>query len=114
PIVVEDATGVVTLRAAVSCTGGDAVEANWAGNITLDLPVAIEDGTFLSVTGEGDLAEVNGDSSLANGTRLFKVSPGGGLALTRLKLSGGAATDGGAIYSSSRNLTLDNCTFESN
>lgn len=90
------------------------MEANWAGNISLDLTIAIADGTLLSVTGEGDLAEVKGDSSLVNGTRLFEVSPGGGLALTRLQLSGSSSTDGGAIYSSSGNLTLVNCTCEGN
>lgn len=115
PVRVEDATGVDALRAAIlSCTGG-AVEATWAGNITLFEPIVVAEGTFLSVTGEDHLAEAHGDSLQTNGTRLFEVSEGGGLALTGLKLSGGTAAEGGgAIYSSSANLTLDNCTFEGN
>ncbi|CAN0136527.1 unnamed protein product, partial [Laminaria digitata] len=66
---------------------------------------------FLSVTGEGDLAEVHGGGSH---TRLFQVSRGGSLTLTRLKLSGASAAVGGAILSESADLTLDNCTFEGN
>lgn len=116
PIRVEDATGVDALRAAVSCTAGGAVEADWVGNITLLEPIAVAEGTYLYVTGEGDLAETHDDSFQTNGTRLFEVSQGGGLTLTRLKLSGGTAAEGsgGAIYASSANLTLDNCTFETN
>ncbi|CAN0448733.1 unnamed protein product, partial [Scytosiphon promiscuus] len=47
-------------------------------------------------------------------TRLFQVSPGGSLTLTRIKLSGGSAEGGGAIYSEAATLTLDNCTFDGN
>ncbi|CAN0424258.1 unnamed protein product, partial [Laminaria digitata] len=51
----------------------------------------------------------------ANGTRLLEVSEGSSLTLTRLKLSGGTAVKGGgAVYSQSANLTLDNCTFQGN
>ncbi|CAN0373701.1 unnamed protein product, partial [Laminaria digitata] len=57
------------------------------------------------------LAEVHAGSSQ---TRLFEVYPGGSLTLTRLKLSGGSAEGGGAIYSQSANLTLDNCVFIGN
>ncbi|CAN0353513.1 unnamed protein product, partial [Laminaria digitata] len=49
-----------------------------------------------------------------NGTRLFEVFQGGGLTLTRLKLSRGSAEGGGAIYSHSANVTLDNCIVEGN
>ncbi|CAN0513056.1 unnamed protein product, partial [Scytosiphon promiscuus] len=68
----------------------------------------------LTLTGGDDLAQVHGDGSQTNGTRLFEVSQGGGLTLTRLKLSGGSAEDGGAIYSRSANLTLDTCVVEGN
>ncbi|CAM9615199.1 unnamed protein product, partial [Laminaria digitata] len=49
-----------------------------------------------------------------NGTRLFEVSQGGGLTLSRLKLSGGSATGGGAIYSRSASIALYNCVFDGN
>ncbi|CAN0262602.1 unnamed protein product, partial [Laminaria digitata] len=49
-----------------------------------------------------------------NGTRLFELSEGGGLTLSRLKLTGGSAGSGGAIFSRSASVTLDNCTFEGN
>ena len=114
PIRVQNATGLADLQAAASCAGGGEVEADWAGNITLNSPIEVAEGTFLSVTGEDFLAEVHGDSLLANGTRLFDVSAGGGLTLTQLRLSGGKATDGGAISSVSASLTLDNCTFQGN
>lgn len=98
PIRIGNATQLDTLRAAVSCTDGGAVEVDWAGFITLDAPIAVADGTFLSVTGEDNLAAVYGNNSSPSGTRLFVVSPGGGLTLTRLKLSGGAGAEGGAIH----------------
>ena len=114
PLRVEDATGVGILRAAVNCTGGGKVEAEWAGRVTVDVAIAIAEGTFLSVTGEDDLAEAHAEGAQTNGTRLFEVAQGGGLSLTRLKLSGASAEDGGAIHAFSANLTLDNCTFDGN
>ncbi|CAN0444305.1 unnamed protein product, partial [Laminaria digitata] len=55
-------------------------------------------------------AEVHG----GNQTRLFEVFPGGGLTLTGLKLSGGSAGEGGAVYSHYANLTFDRCNFDGN
>lgn len=110
---VENATGVGTLRAALNCTdSGGKVEASWVGRIPVDAPIVVSEGTFLSVTGEegGVLAEVHG----GNRTRLFEVFPGGGLTVTGLKLSGGSAGDGGAVYSHYANLVFDSCIFESN
>lgn len=114
PIRVDNTTELGTLRAAVNCTDGGTVEVDWAGIVTLDSPISIADGTFLSVTGEDDLAEVHGDDAQVNGTRLFEASPGGGLILTQMKVSGGTAGEGGAIYSVSAMLTLDNCVFDGN
>lgn len=114
PLRVENETLLDTLRTAVSCTDGGAIEVSWAGFVTLDAPITIADGTFLSVTGEDDQAEMHGDDSSPDGTRLFVVSPGGGLTLTRLKLSGGAAAEGGAIHLSSAFLTLDSCVLDGN
>ena len=114
PVRVRNATGVGILRAAVNCTGGGEVNAEWAGRVAVDVPITIAEGTFLSVTGEDDLAEAHADGSQTNGTRLFEVSDGGALALSRIKLSGGSAGDGGAIHSRAATLTLDNCTFDGN
>ncbi|CAN0558195.1 unnamed protein product, partial [Laminaria digitata] len=99
------------LRAAVNCTGGGEVKADWVGRVSVSAPIVVAEGTFLSVTGEGDLAEVHAGGSH---TRLFEVSPSAILTLTRLKLLGGSAVGGGAIFSESADLTLDNCTFEGN
>lgn len=110
---VENANGVDTLRAALNCTErGGKVEASWVGRIPVDAPIVVSEGAFLSVTGEegGALAEVHG----GNRTRLFEVSRGGGLTVTGLKLSGGSAGDGGAVYSHYANLVFDSCIFESN
>ena len=114
PIRVDNGTELGTLRAAVNCTDGGTVEVDLAGVVTLDFPISIANGTFLSMTGEDDLAEVHGGDSQINGTRLFEVHPGGGLTLTQIKVSGGTAVEGGAIFSSSATLTLVNCTFDGN
>ena len=114
PIRVDNTTELGTLRAAVNCTDGGGVEVDWAGVITLDSPISIADGTFLSITGEDDLAEVHGDDAQMNGTRLFEASPGGGLILTQMKVSGGTAGEGGAIYSYFATLILDSCVFYDN
>ncbi|CAM9376759.1 unnamed protein product, partial [Laminaria digitata] len=110
PLRVEDATGVDTLRAAANCTGGGSLKADWAGPITLDTPISIASGMFLSITGKDTLAEVRGGSQ----TRMFEVSRGGGLILTQLKLSGGTAGSGGAIYSDAAALVLESCIFHGN
>ena len=115
PIRVVNATGVSALRAALACTaGGSDVQADWAGRVSVGAPIVISEGVFLSVTGEDSLAEVHAASSQANRTRLFEVAQGGGLTLTQLKLSGGSADGGGAVYSRSATPTLDNCVFDSN
>ena len=114
PIQVDSTTTLGTLRAAVNCSDGGTVEVTWSGAVTLDSPISIADGTVLSVTGEDDLAEVLADTSVINGTRLFEVSPGAGLTLSQLKVSGGTAAEGGAIFSSSGFVTLDSCVLEGN
>lgn len=110
PIQVQNLSGVSELRAAVNCSDGGQLDAVWAGVVTLDAPISIGPGTFLSITGEDRLAEAQGGLA----TRMFNVFPGGGLALTQLKLSAGTAPIGGAIWSSTATLTLDGCTFEGN
>ena len=114
PIRVEDATGVATLQAALNCAGSGEVEAEWAGYVPVGTPIEVGEGTYLSVTGADDAAEVHGVTSQSNRTRLFEVSRGGGLTLTRLKLSGGSAGTGGAVHSLDANLTLENCVFDGN
>ncbi len=107
---VENLAGATALDAAVNCAGGGNVEAVWAGAVTLGSQISVGAGTFLSITGEDELAEVRGGGL----TRLFDVSPSGGLSLTQLKLSGGSAASGGAIYSSGAAVTLDGCVFDGN
>ena len=113
PIRVENGTGVDILRAAVKCNGS-AVRVNWVGRVIVGVPIAISVGTSLSVTGDDVQAEVHGSASRTVGTRLFEVSPGGSLTLSRLKITGGFAEGGGAVYSQYANLTLDNCIFDGN
>ncbi|CAM9644386.1 unnamed protein product [Ectocarpus sp. 13 AM-2016] len=110
PLRVESSAGAVVLGDAVNCTGGGAMEAVLAGAITLDTPISVGSGTFLSITGENDTAGVQGGGQI----RMFGVSPAGGLTLTDLKLSGGSAASGGAIRSSMAAVTLNNCVFDDN
>ena len=49
PIRVENETGVDLLRAAANCTDGGSLQADWAGAITLDTPISIAPGMFLSL-----------------------------------------------------------------
>lgn len=106
---VESLTGVGALvDALTNCTG--TVQAVWSGAVTLTETISIGSDAFLSITGEDDLAEVRGGSQV----RLFQVSDSGGLALTRLRLSGGSATSGGAVFASAANTTIDGCVFEDN
>ena len=104
---VEDSAGVADLTEALNCNG--TVKAVWVGAIPLDATIRVESGTSLSIEGEDDLAEVQGSE-----VRLFQVS-GGGLALTKLKLTGGVAESGGAILASSAvNVSIVDCVFEGN
>ena len=110
PVRVETTADAVTLNGLVDCADGGEVEAIWAGAVTLDAPISIGSGTFLSITGEDPAAVVLGGSQV----RLFDVSPSGGLALADLTLSGGSADNGGAIYAASATVTLDGCVFDGN
>lgn len=110
PIVVQNSTGVARLNASVNCTNGSEVVAVWVGNVMLDGPISIGEGTFLYITGEDESAEVLGDSQ----THLFDVQANSGLSLTKLKLSGGRGTNGGAIRADTANVTIKNCTFYGN
>eukprot|EP00752_Nemacystus_decipiens_P008148 g7287.t1 len=110
PLRVENLAGATALNTAVNCADGGEVEAIWAGVVALDAPISIGSGTFLSVTGEDALAEAAGGAQV----RLFTVSSAGGLSLTNLRLSGGAAVSGGAVHATSATVTLDGCVFEGN
>ncbi|CAN0033660.1 unnamed protein product [Ectocarpus fasciculatus] len=107
---IETAAEAVALGAAVNCAGGGAVEAVWAGAVTLTAPITVGTGTFLSITGEDDSAEVLGGGQ----TQMFYVSSSAGLTLTDLRLSGGSAASGGAVYASVASVTLNSCVFDGN
>ena len=107
---VDDATGLGILKAAVNCSDGGNVVAVWSGDVTLESPVLVESGTFLTVLGLG------GGGAVARGhsqNRLFEVSPGAELTLRKLKLVDGSAHQGGAICSNG-SLTLHTCEFVGN
>ena len=107
---VVDATGLEKLKAAVNCSGGGDVLVVWSGDVTLESPVLVGSETFLTVLGESE------GGAVARGnfqTRLFEVSPGAQLTLSKLKLAEGSAVKGGAILSSG-SLTLDICEFVGN
>eukprot|EP00752_Nemacystus_decipiens_P008150 g7289.t1 len=110
PIQVENVEGARALDAAVNCADGGAVEAVWVGLVTLDAPISIGSGSFLSITGQDPAAEVHGGAQI----RLFDVSSSGSLALANLTLSGGSGDNGGAIYATSATVALDGCVFEGN
>ncbi|CAN0066944.1 unnamed protein product [Ectocarpus sp. 4 AP-2014] len=110
PLRVETVADAGVLGTAVNCTDGGEVEAVWAGAVTLNAPISVGTGTFLSITGEDVSAEVLGGGQ----TQMFYVSSSGGLTLTDLKLSGGSAASGGAIESSMASVTLDTCVFSGN
>eukprot|EP00752_Nemacystus_decipiens_P008151 g7290.t1 len=107
---VENTTDALALSTAVNCADGGLVQAVWAGMVTLDSPISVGSGTFLSITGQDSLAEAQGGSR----TRLFEVSSSGSLELRQLKLSGGSATSGGGIHATSSTVTLDGCVLDGN
>ncbi|CAN0168097.1 unnamed protein product, partial [Ectocarpus sp. 12 AP-2014] len=110
PLRVETVAEAGVLGATVDCADGGVVEAVWAGTVTLTAPISVGTGTFLSITGEGDSAEVLGGGQ----TQMFYVSSSGGLTLTDLRLSGGSAASGGAVYASAASVALNSCVFDGN
>ena len=107
---VNDATGLEKLKAAVNCSGGGDVVVVWSGDVTVESPVLVGSGISLSVLGQGRGGAVaKGDFQ----TRLFEVSPGAKLTLSKLKLAEGSALNGGAILSNG-SLTIDTCEFVGN
>lgn len=107
---VENLSDARELNAAVNCSNGGQLEAVWVGTVLLDAPIVIRSGTFLSIKGEGQQAEAQGGLS----THMFSITSGGGLTITELTLSGGAARSGGAIHALVAKLTLVRCVFEGN
>lgn len=109
---VENLAEAKALSAAANCTDRGELSVVWVGSVTLDTAISVGSGTVLSITGEdGQVAEAAGGSA----TRLFDLSPGAKLTLTRMKLSGGStSSNGGAIRVDMAALTLHNCVFEGN
>ena len=107
---VDDATGLEKLKAAVNCSGGGDVVAVWSGDVALESPVLVGSGISLNVLGQGGVGAVARGNSQ---TRLFVVSSGAQLKLSKLKLVEGSAKNGGAILSNG-SLTLDTCEFAGN
>ena len=82
----------------------------WSGDVTLDSPILVGSGTFLSILGQ------DGGDAVARGnytTRLFEVSEGAELTLSKLQVTQGSAAQGGAILSSGT-LVLESCSIDEN
>ena len=89
--VVETSAQAQALAAAVNCSGGS-FEVEWRGNIVVDEPIYVIDGTVLGLTGAGSSAVMDGGGS----TRLFTIL-NAALHLNGVNISSGSSTVGGAI-----------------
>ena len=100
------------LRAAVA-QGGDFI-------LDCDVPISLTEtllitrDTTLAGTSSNLVFTISADTSLTNGIRLFRVSPGVKLTLTNLRLTGGLSTLGAAIYNDRGFVSLQNCLIYTN
>lgn len=108
-IVVEETDDVAMLNDAVNCSDGGQVDALWVGSVELSTTISIGTGTSLVVAGVDD-AEAVGYFA----RRVFDVSTGGGLDVSRLRLTGGIEWEGGAIFSDGGTVRLEKCEIDSN
>ena len=100
------------LRTAVSEGGSFILDCNAPISLTETLVVTRH--TTLAGLSSNSLVTIDADSSLTNGIRLFRVSPGVRLTLINLRLTGGLSTAGAAIYNDRGFLNLQNCLINTN
>lgn len=106
--VVQTSTQAQALAAAVHCSGG-AFEVEWKGSVIVGEPIYVSGGTFLSITGDGAGAVIDGNET----TRLFTVV-NATLHLNSLNVSQGASIIGGAIAAASSSVELNKTNFIGN
>eukprot|EP00903_Cladosiphon_okamuranus_P017273 g15917.t1 len=106
--VVETSAQVQDLVAAVNCSEGS-FEVEWRGGVVVTEPIYVADGTVLAVSGDGENAVVDGNST----TRLFTVV-NATLHLSGVNISYGASIVGGAIAAAESTLTLNRTNFVGN
>lgn len=105
---VTSAMDALNLAQIVNCTGSGLFEVYWRGRIELEATISISNGTNLTISGSSG-AVIDG----SNQVQLFAASSST-LYLADLVLENGNARSGGALESSSSNVTVANCTFQGN
>eukprot|EP00903_Cladosiphon_okamuranus_P016020 g14792.t1 len=106
--VVETPAQARDVAAAINCSGG-AFEVEWKGSVVVTEPIYVANGTVLAVSGDGENAVVDGNST----TRLFTVVDAT-LHLSGVNISYGASVVGGAIAAAGSTLTLNRTNFVGN
>ena len=106
--VVETSAQAQDLAATVNCSGGS-FQVEWRGIVVVTEPIYVADGTVLAVSGDGENAVVDGNST----TRLFTVV-NATLHLSGVNVSYGSSIVGGAIAASESTLTLNRTNFVGN
>lgn len=106
---IDNSTGVTGLHDALNCSSGGQFKAFWVGSVTVNESLAVGAGMSLTVIGEPGAEAVG-----SFGSRIFDVSQGGILNVSQLRLTGGLEYEGGAIFSESSTVILDNCKLDNN
>ena len=105
---VENSKEAQALAAAVNCSGGS-FEVEWRGQVVVDEPIFVVDGTVLTVRGTDTGAVIDGNTA----TRLFTVVDAA-LHLSDVNITSGASMAGGAIAAARSVLTLNRTNFVGN
>ena len=105
---VENSAQARALAAAVNCSGGS-FEVEWRGNVAMEHPIYVADGTVLTVRGTDASAVVDGNAA----TRLFTVVDAV-LHLDDVNITSGASVVGGAIAAARAVLTFNRTNFIGN
>lgn len=109
------------LSEALLCSGAGEFEVEWKGNVSLERPITISNGSYVKVTGaSAEEAVIDGGDAVV----LFHVNDGSTLELDGLSLAYGLATysanysfgSGGAVTLASGDcqLTASSCSFVGN
>ena len=107
-LIVENTAQARALADAMNCSGG-VFHVSWKGNVVVDKPIWVFNGTVLNVTGVGLNAEMDGNGSI----RLWTVIDAS-LHMSSMKVSNGNATGGGAIAAPGSTLIVKHTVFAGN
>lgn len=108
---VEDEAGALELAAALECSQG-IFDVTWVGAVELGVPLAVNLGNALAISGVGNASVLGNDVALG---LIYVEGSTSALTLQNVEVRGGASADGGAVKANDGAVVqIVDCTFVEN